>query len=196
MYLSNKYSRWYMSIIESAKRRSVTTGYAERHHILPKSLGGSDDAENLVSLTAREHFVCHLLLPKMLSDSVGIKKMKYALYCLTHVRNSGQSMRHIATSRQCEQFKLYKSEFLKGKPAHNRGKPCSTAQKEKLRQANIGKTYTRTAEYLAKQSLAQKGKSRGKGRISNRKGISMTLEQREKIRNSMLATMAARRNGK
>jgi hypothetical protein len=43
-------------------------GYYETHHILPKSLGGTEDDENLVRLTAREHFIAHLLLWKMTQD--------------------------------------------------------------------------------------------------------------------------------
>lgn len=194
LFINNKYTRWYNSIIASAAIRQQLTGYSERHHIVPKSLGGNDAPSNLVRLSAREHFVCHLLLPKMLVEQLHIKKMKYALYCLTHVKNSGQQLRHIATSRQCEQFKLFKSEFLKGKSAHNKGKPMSAEQKEKLRLANVGKTYTRSEDYLIKQSLAQKGKSRGKGRVSNRKGIPMSDEQKEKIRNTMKATMLRKKH--
>jgi hypothetical protein len=41
------------------------TGYAEKHHIHPRSLGGDNTKENIVSLTAREHFICHFLLTKM-----------------------------------------------------------------------------------------------------------------------------------
>lgn len=67
--LENKYSRWYHGIVESAKQRPVV-GYVERHHILPKSLGGSDDSENIVKLTAREHFVCHALLIRMTEGQV------------------------------------------------------------------------------------------------------------------------------
>ncbi len=39
--------------------------YYETHHIIPKSLGGSNNKDNLVKLTAREHFVCHFLLANM-----------------------------------------------------------------------------------------------------------------------------------
>ena len=60
----NKYEKWYKNIIQSATARQHTE-YTERHHIMPRSLGGSDDADNLVSLTAREHFVCHWLLTKI-----------------------------------------------------------------------------------------------------------------------------------
>jgi hypothetical protein len=40
-------------------------GYTETHHIIPRSLGGSNDLDNLVKLSAREHYICHFLLMKM-----------------------------------------------------------------------------------------------------------------------------------
>lgn len=64
MFIQNKYYSLYFSIIENAKRRSID-GYVENHHIIPISLGGSNDSSNLVSLTAREHFVCHRILMKI-----------------------------------------------------------------------------------------------------------------------------------
>jgi sulfur relay (sulfurtransferase) DsrC/TusE family protein len=62
----------YQNIYESliAKRqKNPAKGYTERHHILPKSLGGSDDPSNLVVLTGREHWVAHLLLYKIHRNS-------------------------------------------------------------------------------------------------------------------------------
>lgn len=38
--------------------------YCEKHHIIPKSLGGTNDYTNLINLTAREHYIAHLLLWK------------------------------------------------------------------------------------------------------------------------------------
>ena len=38
--------------------------YCEEHHIVPRCLGRSDDESNLVNLTAREHFIAHVLLMK------------------------------------------------------------------------------------------------------------------------------------
>ena len=60
----NKYEKWYISITQNAKTR-LLEGYSERHHIIPRSLGGTDNIDNLVDLTAREHFICHWLLTKM-----------------------------------------------------------------------------------------------------------------------------------
>lgn len=59
------YKHIYNQIIEHARNRATISGYSEIHHIVPRSLNGSDDHDNLVRLTAREHFICHYLLTKM-----------------------------------------------------------------------------------------------------------------------------------
>lgn len=70
MYLANKYTVWYYNIVNKAQTRALDKNtYSEKHHIIPRSLGGSNNKENIVRLTAREHFVCHLLLTKMLTGN-------------------------------------------------------------------------------------------------------------------------------
>lgn len=60
------YAKIYNSIILRAKSRTPASDeYFESHHIIPRSIGGTNDITNLVDLTAREHFVCHYLLTKM-----------------------------------------------------------------------------------------------------------------------------------
>lgn len=59
------YERIYHNIINNRLNNPVLNEYTECHHILPKSLGGTDDKSNLVNLLAREHFICHLLLTKI-----------------------------------------------------------------------------------------------------------------------------------
>jgi hypothetical protein len=56
------YQRIYNELIESAKRRKSVEGYKEIHHIIPRSEGGTDESDNLVELTGREHFIAHKLL--------------------------------------------------------------------------------------------------------------------------------------
>lgn len=41
MYLNNKYTNTYNSIVNRASQR-ILDGYTETHHIIPKSLGGPD----------------------------------------------------------------------------------------------------------------------------------------------------------
>lgn len=76
------YERIYHSIINNRLNNSVLNEYTECHHILPKSLGGTDDKSNLVNLLAREHFICHLLLTKMYKEESieWIKMMKAFMY--------------------------------------------------------------------------------------------------------------------
>jgi hypothetical protein len=107
MYLQNKYTRWYYKIISAAKSRH-TTGYTENHHIVPKSLGGPDSNENLVSLTAREHFICHWLLTKMVEDKTAQAKMRYAFYSFKRA-NKNQD-RYRITGSKFELLKLAASQ--------------------------------------------------------------------------------------
>lgn len=187
IFIQNKYTQIYYSIIANAQLRELpNTTYTEQHHIIPKSLGGSNEKSNLVSVTAKEHYLCHLLLPKMTSNSAK-KKMLYALYCITHVRNKGQVTRYIPSAKQYAKIKEDWQKSIQGRPAHNKGKPMSAEQKEKLRLANLGKpSYVRTNAIKEKISKSQLGISKGKGRTSNRKGTTLPAAQKEKICQSML----------
>jgi hypothetical protein len=63
------YQRIYDNIIQRGKTR-ILDGYKEKHHIIPRCLGGTDDEINLVSLTPEEHYLCHLLLVKMHPNNI------------------------------------------------------------------------------------------------------------------------------
>ena len=49
MFLSNKYSKWYFNIISTASQEfdKRESGYYEKHHIIPKSLGGNNKKDSL-----------------------------------------------------------------------------------------------------------------------------------------------------
>lgn len=69
----------YNKLIQHRRDNLIVDGYCEMHHIVPRSEGGSNDESNLVKLTAREHFIAHLLLAKIYDDI----KMHYALNMMT-----------------------------------------------------------------------------------------------------------------
>ena len=71
----NKYTKWYCNIITKALNRTLE-GYCEKHHILPRSfnMGGEKDKLNLAVLTAKEHYLCHQLLIRMIVDKELLKK--------------------------------------------------------------------------------------------------------------------------
>lgn len=57
------YRKHYNLLVEKARTRKVDKGiYVEKHHIIPRSEGGSNESSNLVELYPREHFIAHWLL--------------------------------------------------------------------------------------------------------------------------------------
>lgn len=159
----NKYHTWYNSLIERARNR-VIGGYVEKHHIIPRSLGGGDEPENIVALTAREHLIAHMLLPRFVNEP---EKMWQALWCMIHmgeVKISGRLYEQAKTQRA-----ILFSKTLKGQRPWNYGMtglrkgPMSEEQKIKISNANKGRTpfnknKKHSQETRAKISAALKGK--------------------------------------
>lgn len=167
------YRRTYQLLIDKRRNNPLPDGeYGEVHHIVPKSEGGSDYADNLVKLTAREHYVAHLLLARIYNDasmwaalmmmsSCKGKKRQYRVSSrlYQHARSSfaehhSKVMKQIANTPW---FRSIMSKAHKGKPPHNKGKPCSEEQKEKLRQANLGKKQSKeTIQKRVQKLIGQK----------------------------------------
>lgn len=165
----NKYTQWYHSIIENARSRTLS-GYKESHHIVPQSLDGTDTKENLVDLTAREHFVCHWLLVKMHTGEAR-SKMIYALNGMKRSNREQERYETAITSRVYqklkEEFGKTHSAFMKGKTPWNKGVPITEEQREKNRQAALGKKHSaETKEKISKAQLGTKQKQETKDKIS------------------------------
>ena len=83
---NSKYTKWYFSIVNHRKINPVLNSkYKEIHHIVPRKMGGNNNKENLVALTAKEHFIVHLLLTKMTSG-LDKKYMFHALNLMAYTR--------------------------------------------------------------------------------------------------------------
>ena len=117
-FLNSKYTNWYHAIIERAENRVLPDDlYTENHHVIPKSLGGTDLKENIAKLTAREHFICHWLLTKM-TTGPDQKKMAYA--CKRMMHSSGKKQhRYKINSHIYEQLKVNLNLVLKGREFNN-----------------------------------------------------------------------------
>lgn len=104
------YKRIYQKIIKNRKNNSFD-GYTETHHIIPRSLGGTNDKENLVNLSAREHFICHALLANMYTkESNEWYKMNYALSMMqsqSHSMNNSRYFNSHLYSYYRDRFKNY-----------------------------------------------------------------------------------------
>lgn len=110
------YNKIYNEIILKARDRKLE-GYREKHHIIPKCMGGSDDKENIVILTAKEHYLCHRLLVEMYPSNF---KLKFAYFMLAGgVQSENQQRNYKTSARIYERLKkenaLLRSELQKGK---------------------------------------------------------------------------------
>jgi hypothetical protein len=198
--IENKYTKLYYKITSNAKQR-ITEGYTELHHIIPQSMGGSNDKENLVDLTAREHFICHWLLIKM-TEGEDRSKMLYALNGMKAENRYQQRYHTKITARVYEKYRIEHAENhskrMKGRKAWNKGVPQTEEHKEKNRQAALQRApkseetitkwkesragYTHSEETRQKQSLALKGKPKGPMSEEQKQARSITMTGQKKTK--------------
>ena len=69
---------------------SDNSGYTEIHHVCPKSLGGSDDPDNLIAIPSRIHFLAHWMLWKAYDTD----ELSYAFWAMCHQKKKGQEHRY------------------------------------------------------------------------------------------------------
>jgi len=127
------YLRIYNQIVERGKGR-ILTGYTETHHIIPKCVGGNNECWNLVNLTAREHFICHLLLCEIYPQN---KKLRFALWNMCNVKRRYQQ-RYVVGSRMYNFIREEYSEQVRGENNPRYGKKLSEEIKNKISKSRIG----------------------------------------------------------
>lgn len=129
MFLKNKYTLCYNTIIDKALNRDLDKSiYTEKHHIVPKSLGGSNFKNNLVILSAKEHFVCHLLLTKMTEGKEKLK-MVYAAWAMANLATYNQHREKITGSSYARLREIVSAQHAKFRT----GKKHSEETKQKQR---------------------------------------------------------------
>ena len=137
----NKYTKWYNNITDKAKNRKLDS-YTESHHIKPRSMGGSDEPENLVNLTAREHFICHWLLVKMTTGQDHYKMLN-ALRILRAENPNQQRYKTKITSRVYESIKQEYSQLQSKKVSGDKnpmyGKKRTQEMNDAVSRANKGR---------------------------------------------------------
>lgn len=149
------------------KRDNENFIYYERHHIIPKCLGGENSADNLVLLTAREHFVAHKLLVEIYPNESGLI---YSLLMLsTRKINNGNIIKDfVVSSREYERIKISSAQLKSGVPrseetlnkmkatrAENPPPPRSAEAREAISKRLTG--ITRSQETRDKMSEAKTG---------------------------------------
>lgn len=116
-----RYEKIYNLIIERAKDR-VIEGYVEKHHIIPKCLGGNNSKDNIVKLTFKEHFICHRLLCKIYPEN---EKIIYAFSSMVRTSWKNEQRFTILTGKHFEIVKKtiapHIGKWNKGRTAWNKG---------------------------------------------------------------------------
>jgi hypothetical protein len=123
------YQKIYNQIIERAKTRQLE-GYKERHHIIPKCLGGDNNKCNLVELTAKEHFLCHRLLVEIYPYN---DKLLYALWLMAIGKKRWKTNDPYKMS--IRSYELLKNKFIQ----KSKNKKITDKHKKSLAQKNSRK---------------------------------------------------------
>jgi len=122
LFLNNRYTKIYFQLIEDRKNKPEPSGYCEKHHIIPRSMGGSNSKENIVKLVLRDHLFAHRLLIRMTSGR-NKSKMTLALFLMM-------------SGKQSSLFRIpetVRSRFVRDYADFMRKRVVSEETKEKMR---------------------------------------------------------------
>ena len=167
------YQKIYNSLIERGKNR-IVEGYTEKHHIVPKCMGGDDSEDNLVKLTPEEHYLAHQLLVKIYPNN---KKLVFGARQMTmhggHLKRNNKMYgwlrkKHSESAknfRHDEKTKLRISETKRLKPF-----VYTDEIREKMSMVALGKKHTEEA----KKKCSEAGKKA--------KGILKTEEHKQALK--------------
>lgn len=141
----------YQEFIQSIKESHPNEWFehSERHHIIPRCLGGTDDEDNLIYLTYREHFIAHKLLTEETPED---SKLFYAYWRManTHINE--------CTPEDYEKARLKLSDLMKCNNPNKFGHIISEETKIKISKAMKGRKYSE--ETLRRMSESNRGKKR------------------------------------
>jgi len=134
----NKYFKWYWSICNRAKDRILSPDiYVEKHHIYPKSIYGQN--KDLIKLTAKEHYIVHLLLWYGLREKYGtynkITRSMASAFVLMNNFDKNKKRFNIKNSKEYSFFRIAASESKKGinNPMYGKTFKHSHETKEKMK---------------------------------------------------------------
>jgi len=165
------YKKIHDTIIYRAINRELI-GYGEIHHITPKCLGGTNKKENLVKLTAKEHWLIHLLLVEIYPNN---PKLKLAVRMMS-IKSNNQEREIIKSGKNFERIKIEAAkahgEVLKGV----KRKPFTQEHKDNISKSRLGKPGTNkgkifTEEHKKNIGIASKGRIDGDKNPMKRKEV-------------------------
>jgi hypothetical protein len=118
------YEKIYDSLMTKVRTENRVKGnglYYERHHILPKCVGGEGhlaskkEHPNLILLTAREHYLAHKLLYYIFPNNIKIARAFWAM-----LSNKSKGREYRTSSKEYAELQEMASKSISGKnnPIH------------------------------------------------------------------------------
>jgi len=151
------YSKIYIELIERSFDRELDC-YTEKHHVIPRCLGGDDKERNIAVLTPEEHYICHQLLVKIFPDN---EKLVYAANMMCVGRSNkryGWLKRKFSKTQRgkfvSDETRQRISESKKGSVGTFIGKTHTQETRKKLSDINTGKIMSK--EVRQKRSSTSK----------------------------------------
>jgi hypothetical protein len=181
------YSR-YQRFIDSLKGQALD-GYTEVHHIVPVSMGGSNDKDNLIALTARQHYVAHWMLARALGGSAA--RAFFMMSNFGRYGNVNSTTYEIARKEYAQQVSLQLKENpntyvmtdeIRQKMRQSAlGRKLSEATKAKISAAQVGRVYDDEFKRNVSEGL--------KGKATRGTGWSQSEETKRKIGDAQVGAL-------
>jgi hypothetical protein len=189
------YRKIYIKLIRKAEDRKLNC-YSERHHVFPRSIYG--DNQRIVKLTAREHYVAHLLLWKYYKKKCG-EKHKKTLSMLLAINGMlhGQNKERKINSRLFESLRKKAAQAISLKLT---GVSKTDEHKENIRLSKLGDKNPAYGKFgKQSKSFGTKRTEEQKKRLSEirrspsnpLRNVERTEEDKAKIKNSCRFRMKA-----
>lgn len=191
MFIQNKYYYWYLSLVISRQDRGLNKKsvefYTEKHHVVPKCMGGSNETENLVLLSGREHYLAHWLLCKCVNknDKNKYNRIASAFWRMVSYVNDKHNGNRSYTSTQ---YQRAKQEAAKAKSIAYQGRKvkCTISEEERERRRNwaisLNLTLTRTPEQYLKAEATKKSRPKTEKELKTQDGSNFRTERSKIMR--------------
>ena len=134
------YKEFIDNILTTRGRFACRDKYKERHHIIPKCMGGTNDKDNLIDLYAREHFEAHRLLAL---ENPEVQGLTYAWWCMSIQTNAYTKERYHITAKEYEEVRIHyirthsKAMTGEGNPFYGRKHSDKTRKRIKENHADL-----------------------------------------------------------
>lgn len=176
-----KYEQIYNELISRSFNRDLV-GYTEKHHIVPRCLGGADDNSNICILTAREHYIAHALLCKIHRGHAGLM---FAFHMM-NVSSKNHS-RHYNSKL----YDLMRSKVVLGltdshrKALSNSLKGRTFSEETRIKISKNRKGILASEETKQKMSKSQSKRNRPNSEYESRRGIKRKDIYKEHMKSKM-----------